>query len=178
MKRLYAKLNFDLNCLKSPWMMKIRYIYYAWAEESIKSSINKTEVSTGLSACGFNSLIFTHTRNDKLVARPEFAHICTPCTMLLPCLMKWRPTTSHWRRLAKLAKYFSSRRNSERECIGEILYSVLWSEKYRFQLADICWESAVLVTVSSLSLPPSPSWSVSLRLTPAADMLPCGLWME
>ena len=73
MKQLYAKLNFDLNCLKSPWMMKIRYIYYAWAEESIKSSINKTEVSTGLSVCGFNSPIFTHTRNDKLVVRPEFA---------------------------------------------------------------------------------------------------------
>ena len=42
-------------------------------EESIKSSINKTELSIGLSVCGFNSPIFTHTRNDKLVVRPEFA---------------------------------------------------------------------------------------------------------
>ncbi len=81
------------------------------------------------------------------------------CNIFAQCITKWRPLTrTGWTWL----NIFPRCENQRLSFYKVRKWNILWSEKYHFQLTDICWESVVSVTVSSLSLPPSSSWSVSL----------------
>ena len=120
------------------------------------------------------------SKNFRLLMKQRFQSDCYTGTVLLNDfhllgMIYWSPdqnlqhicTTYH--EVTTTDKDWPSWRNifprgeNQRLSIYKVReWNILWSEKYHFQLADICWESVVSVTVSSLSLPPSSSWSLSL----------------